>query len=167
MLDLYSMSKSGLKNGSLRPTKIEMRSQKHWSNRTRMKRVIGLTLIRLLAMLAITLQIFLPGTLAVTESNGVDVSQFMCAPLSEMSAETRAATKQIAKLLGEDLPDEKAYGEHCPLCTFVHGAPLPEPAAITIPAAFARETVFVRFEPSWVRQAQGPPLGSRAPPSLI
>lgn len=132
-----------------------------------MKRTSGFTLARFLAMLAIVLQAFLPGSVAVAESNGLDVSRFMCAPFGETSPETRAAAERIAKLLGEDLPDEQPSGGHCPLCTLVHGVPLPEPAAIVAPTAFPREQVFVRFEPGLVREAQGPPLGSRGPPPLI
>ena len=132
-----------------------------------MKRATGLTLARFLAMLAIILQVFLPGTMAVAESNGVDVSRFMCAPSGEISLETYAAAERIAKLLGEDLPDDPPSGDHCPLCTLVHGVPLPEPTALDAPTAFAREQAFVQFEPGLVREAQGPPLGSRGPPSHI
>lgn len=145
----------------------EMRSQKYWANRTLMKRTTGLSLARFLAMLAIILQALLPGTMAVAESNGVDVSRFMCAPSGEMSPETRAAAERIARLLGEDLPDEQPSGDHCPLCTIVHGVPLPEPAAFDAPTAFPREQTCVRYEPGLVQQAQGPPLGSRGPPSHI
>jgi hypothetical protein len=132
-----------------------------------MKRATGLTLARFLAMLAIILQAFLPGTIAVAESNGVDVSRFMCAPSGEMSPETRAAAERFAKLFGDDLPDEQPSGEHCALCTLVHGVPLPQSAAFDAPTAFPREQTFVRYEPGLVRRAQGPPLGSRGPPSHI
>jgi hypothetical protein len=144
-----------------------MRFQMNSANRTLMKRATGLTLARFLAMLAIILQAVLPGSLAVGESNGVDVSRFLCAPSGEMSPETRAAAERIARLLGEDLPDQQPTGEHCPLCTLVHGVPLPEPIALDAPTAFPREQVFVRFEPGLVHRAQGPPLGSRGPPSHI
>lgn len=118
-------------------------------------------------MLAIVLQAFLPASIAVAESSGFDVSRFVCAPSGEMSPETRAAAERIAKLLGEDLPAEQPSGDHCPLCTLVHGVPVPEPAAFDAPTAFPREQPFVRFEPGLVREAQGPPLGSRGPPSHI
>lgn len=132
-----------------------------------MKRTIGTSPARFLAMLAITLQALLPGSIAVAETKGVYVSRFMCAPSGEMSPETRAAAERIARLLGEDLPDEQPSGEHCPLCTLVHGVPLPEPAALNATPSFEREQVFVRFEPGLVHRAQGPPLGSRGPPIHI
>jgi hypothetical protein len=51
----------------------------------------------------------------------------MFAPSGEMSPQARAAAERIARLPGEDLTDEQPSGEHCPLCTLVHGVPLPEP----------------------------------------
>lgn len=144
-----------------------MLSKKRCDNETPMKRVTGLTLARFAAVLAIILQAFLPGTMAVAESNGVDVSRFMCGPSGEVSPETRAAAERIAKLLGEDLPDEQPPGDHCPFCTLVHGVPLPQPAAFDASTAFPREQTCVRYEPGLVQQAQGPPLGSRGPPSHI
>lgn len=132
-----------------------------------MTRMTRFKTARLLAMLAIVLQALLPGSIAVAEARGVDVSRFMCAPTGEMSPETRAAAERIARLLGEDLPDEQPSGEHCPLCTLVHGVPLPEPASLNAPPAFEREQAFIRFEPGLVHRAQGPPLGSRGPPSHI
>jgi len=148
-------------------TTNKMRVRKSWTMPSRMMRITGPSPARFLAMLAIILQALLPGTMAVAESNGVDVSRFMCVPSGEMSPETRAAAERIAKLLGEDLPDEQAPGDHCPLCTLVHGVPLPEPAALNAPPAFEREQSFGRFEPGLVHRAQGPPLGSRGPPFHI
>lgn len=148
-------------------TKHEMRVRKFGTMLSRMKRITGPSPARFLAMLAIILQAFLPGSMAVAESSGVDASRFMCAPSGEMSPETRAAAERIAKLLGEDLPDEQPPGDHCSLCTLVHGVPLPQPAVFDAPTTFAREKVFVRFEPGLLHQAQGPPLGSRGPPSYI
>ncbi len=129
-----------------------------------MKRITGFTLARFLAMLAIVLQAFLPGSIAVAESNGLYVSRFLCAPSGEMSPETRAAAERIARLLGEDPEDERPAGAGCPLCTLTHAVPLPEPAIIAAPTSFPHEQAFVRFEPGLVRPAQGPPLGSRGPP---
>lgn len=154
-------------SGTEAATKKEMSIQTQSANTALMMRTTGLSLARLLAMLAIILQALMPGTMAVAESNGVDVSRFMCAPSGEMSPETRAAAERIAKLLGEDLPDEQPSGDHCPLCTLVHGVPLPQPAAIDPPTTFPRKQTCVRYEPGLVQQAQGPPLGSRGPPSHI
>jgi len=132
-----------------------------------MKCSIGRTLARLLAVLAIVFQAFLPGSLAVADSKGVDLSRFMCVPSGEMSPKARAAAEQIATLLGEDLPGEQPEGDHCPLCTLAQGVPPPEPPIIATPTVFPREQAFFRFELGLVRKAQGPPLGSRGPPFHI
>jgi hypothetical protein len=132
-----------------------------------MKRETGLSLARYLAMIAIVLQAVLPGSIVVAEANGVDVSRFICAPSGEMSRESKVAAERIARLLGEDLPEETPFDGHCPLCTLVHGVPLPEPVIFAGPTALPVKLLFVRYEPGLVRKAQGPPLGSRGPPSHI
>ncbi|ADM08761.1 hypothetical protein PB2503_03427 [Parvularcula bermudensis HTCC2503] len=132
-----------------------------------MKRATGLTVARLLAMLAIVLQAFLPGSMAVAEAKGVDVSRFMCSPSGQLSPDSRAAAEQIARLLGEDVPADQPFDAHCPLCTLAHSVLAPAPLVVAAPRAFPLEQIFVRFEPGLVREAQGPPVGSRGPPSHI
>ena len=148
-------------------TMNQVRSQKYSVTSALMMRLTRLSMARFLAMLAIVLKVFLPGSVAIAESSGLDVSRIMCVPSGEMSPETRAAAERIAKLFGGELPDEQSSGGDCPFCTLVHGVPLPEPIVIILPAAFPREQVFVRFEPGLTRLPQGPPLGSRGPPSHI
>ena len=118
-------------------------------------------------MLAVTIQVFLPGSMAVAQSNGVDVSQFICAPAGEASPESQASAERIAAMLGQDAPNDQTYGGHCPLCTLSHGVPLPEPVSLTALNTSSHEQVYVRYELDLVRKAQGPPLGSRGPPSHI
>ena len=116
-------------------------------------------------MLAMVLQVLLPGTLAVAASNGVDVSRFICASGGELSAEAKAAIEQLAELLGDEVPDRQPVDGHCPLCTRVHVTPLPEPAAVAAPAELTSVADYVRYEPgTFVRRPQGLPLGSRGPP---
>lgn len=145
-----------------------MRSGAFSAIQTVMKRSIRYRAASFLAVLAIVLQGLLPGTLAVAEANGVDVSRFICAPSGQLSAEAKATIEALAKLLGDEAPDHQPFDGHCPLCTLVHVMPLPEPVTMAVPAQLASVTDHVRYEPGrLVRKAQGPPLGSRGPPRLL
>ena len=116
-------------------------------------------------MLAIVMQVLLPAAFAVAESNGVDVSRFICASPGQLSAEAKAAIEQLAELLGVEAPDRQPFDGHCPLCTLVHVMPLPEPATVAAPAELTSVADYVCYEPGgFVRKAQGLPLGSRGPP---
>ena len=135
---------------------------------TGMKRGFRYSTARFLAILAIVLQGLLPGTLAVAEANGFDVSRFICASSGQVSAEAKAAIEELAKLLGEEVPDRQSFNGHCPLCTLVHAIPLPEPVTVAVPAEHALVADPVRYEPgSLLQKTQGPPLGSRGPPRLL
>lgn len=118
-------------------------------------------------MVAVTLQALLPGTLAFAEAKGVDVSRFLCAPAGEISPEMRAAVKLLADLAGEPTPAEDPFEEHCSLCTLVHGAPLPQPAAIPPPTAFLQGVLPVRPGLGFPHAVEGPPIGARGPPSHL
>ena len=130
-----------------------------------MTRSPGLTPARFLAMLAMVLQVLLPVSMAQAQSQGVDVSRFICAPTGEVSPESRAAAEWIAKLLGEETPDEHSSDRHCPACTLSHAAALPDPITVAVPCASPRGQMSVRYRPGLIREAQGPPVGARGPPS--
>lgn len=116
-------------------------------------------------MLAIGLQVLLPGALAFAASNGVDASRSICVSPGQLSAEAKAAIEQLAELLGDEAPDRQPFDGHCPLCTLVHVMPLPEPATVAAPAELTSVTGYVCYQPGgFVRKAQGLPLGSRGPP---
>ena len=116
-------------------------------------------------MLAIVLQVLLPGTLAFAASNGVDVSRFICASPGQSPADAKAAIEQLAELLGDEAPDGQPYDGHCPLCTLVQVTPLPEPATVAAPAELTSVADYVWYEPGgFVRKAQRLSLGSRGPP---
>ena len=145
-----------------------MRSGVRSAIQTAMKRNIRHRAASFFALLAIVLQGLLPGTLAVAEANGVDVSRFICAPSGQLSADAKAAIEALAKLLGEEVPDDQPFDGHCPYCTLVHAIPLPEPVTLAAPAEHASVVGSVRYEPgSLVHKAQGPPLGSRGPPLFL
>lgn len=132
-----------------------------------MKRPAALGLTRFAAMLVLILQALLPGMMAGAAPKHLDLSHYLCAPSGELSPELRAGAERIAKLLGEAPPGEPHSGEHCPMCTLAQGAHLPEPVMVDLPVTFARDHVVARFKPGLIREAQGPPLGSRGPPAPV
>lgn len=120
---------------------------------------------RFLAVLAVTLQVLLPGLIPVGHGGGVDVTSMLCAPSGKApSAEAVAAAKVFADLRDEGDRDEPDVGDHCPLCALTHGAPVPLPIVLPVPHSYAGKAPFIRFEPQFAHFPQGPPLGSRAPP---
>lgn len=127
----------------------------------------GLHLSRFLAVVLIALQALLPGTVAIAQPGDIDFSRYICAPSDDLSPQSRAAAEKIARLLGEMPAEESHSGGHCPMCTLAHGAPLPKPVTVDAPVFYPREHIFVRFQPGLIRKAQGPPLGSRGPPSPL
>lgn len=145
-----------------------MRSGAAWAIQTAMKRSFGHSVASALALLAVVLQVLLPGTLAFAEPSGFDASRLICVSSGQMSADAKAALEEIAELLGEDVPDRQPYNGHCPFCTLVHAMHLPEPVTLAAPAEQASVTDPVRYQPGgFARKAQGPPLGSRGPPARL
>ena len=126
-------------------------------------------LARILAISALCLQLLLPATVAMAQENGVDVSQYICVtPGVQPSAKVKAQAARLAALTS-DTDDQKplAYSGHCPLCSIAHCAPLPTAPDITLPAGLRLPRVYTSYESGIVYEAQGPPVGSRGPPSLI
>jgi hypothetical protein len=118
-------------------------------------------------MLAVVMQVFLPGVLAVRQTTSTDVSHLICAPTGELSPEAQTAARRIAGLLDEQPSDRLPSDNHCSLCTLIQPAALPEPVAAASPAAFAKPFSFAYCETAPVPVAQGPPLGSRGPPTPL
>lgn len=125
----------------------------------------GARLARLLAVMAVTLQVLLPGSMAVAGANGGDLQVLMCAPSGEVTAEGRAATERLAILLGGEQPDEAPADEHCAQCTLPYAVPVADRTLVAAPFRFTAKVEPCSYQPGLVHRAQGPPLGSRAPPS--
>lgn len=124
-------------------------------------------LARLMAACAITLQMLLQGAIGLGPSHGFDVTRLYCAsPELQRSSEVTAALQELAVLVGLEPPADEAEPDHCPLCILAHGAPLQGQPLLVLPAIITLRTQPVLFEPAFHALAQGPPLGSRAPPAL-
>ena len=122
---------------------------------------------RFLAICVIFLQATLPGTISYAQSRGFDISDLICITPGELSSQSLAGVQRLAELLDDEAPSHVPGTDHCSLCTIVHGATLPTRVDVSLPILIAFEDDFVRFEPGLVRTAQGPPTGSRAPPTTI
>jgi len=130
-----------------------------------MRFALGARLARLLAVMAVTLQVLLPGSMAVAGARGDDLSGLMCAPSGEVSAEGRAAAERLAVLLGDEQPHEAPADAHCGLCTLPYAVPTADRTLVAAPFRFTAKVEPCSYQPGLVHRAQGPPLGSRAPPS--
>lgn len=120
---------------------------------------------RLLAVLSVILQVFLPGLMPLGQGRGFDVAGLLCAPSGNApSAEAVAVLEIFAELREEEEGGEPAATDHCPLCALAHGTPVPLPLVLPVPHGYSGHVPFIRFEPQFAERPQGPPLGSRAPP---
>ena len=129
-----------------------------------MMRASAYRLAGFLAMVALVLQAFLPGAMAVAETDDADVSHFFCAPSGLVSADTQATVDRLADILDPDSPESPTLSGHCPLCTLVQGALLPEPVCLAEPVLLSKIISDTPYTSRHVQVAQGPPLGSRGPP---
>ncbi len=122
---------------------------------------------RALAMLALCLQIFMPGIMAVAQPGGVDVARYLCSPSGlPPTVQAERAITHIAGLLGEDTPQDLQINGHCPYCTLVVAAPLPLSSVSEALFTYTEGPIYDAFHAGFVHKAQGPPTGSRAPPTL-
>ena len=133
-----------------------------------MKSDFGHRIVRLVAILALCTQALLPGTLAVAQAASFDISNVMCTtPGTVLSDEARAQLTKLAKLIDENAPDPETSESHCPFCTTVQAATLPVRDGIGLSISYEAIASFARYEPGFSIYSQGPPLGSRGPPSHL
>ena len=122
-------------------------------------------LLRLLATAIASLQAFLPGVLAFANSQGVDVSKYICTmPGQEISEASKAAAMELAAFIGSQ-DEETEISSECGFCTLANSFTLQEQAAVGIPTQYVQHRGYALYEPGLVIEAQGPPIGSRGPPA--
>ncbi len=124
--------------------------------------------LRALAVVLVLFQAILPGTLAMAQASGIDLSKILCiTPGTEPSEEAKQYAREMAQLLGEEAPVESNASGDCPLCTLQKGK-LPVPAVgLAAPALVSAELGFPDYTIRFVERHNGPPLGGRAPPAVI
>lgn len=89
---------------------------------------------------------------------------FICAPSGALSDEARQAAKELAALLGEELPDETKAEANCPLCTLAQADNLPAPVKAAPPLLSVQRVDYTKTAQSPIRKtsfnwaiARGPP----------
>lgn len=132
----------------------------------------------LLTVLIVLLPVW-PGALSLVRGADFNVSAYLC-NISDQgpSLETRRAMTTLLKSLGKDVPSLTENGakngdennksaQHCPDCILFELALIP-------PVSSLRNSVWTQIDSvsyfqtiAFIFQAQGPPLGGRAPPSFI
>lgn len=108
----------------------------------------------------------MPGVMTLAQASDVDAASLLCTPSGDgPTSEARRALSRFVGLTGDELPEAPSIDDHCPLCALAHGVPLPVPTVLIAPGFRETNTRVSRFETRFVHLAQGPPLGSRAPPT--
>ena len=122
---------------------------------------------RFMAMVAVCLQVILPVAVPLAQAKGVDLSSLICAPYGQdLNAETRAAVLRLATLVDDETaPEPVRLDGHCPLCTLSHNVLLPQPVTVVEATSEHGATCVPPSDSGPVREAEGPPLGSRGPPT--
>ena len=108
----------------------------------------------------LALALVLPSAAAAQSGQGVHL---LCAQTGQMSPEAAKAMADIQALLGLDGEDEPQGEQHCDQCVLIIALSAPEnnyvPAFKIGRISYAPNTAL-----GFTYGAQGPPLGSRAPP---
>lgn len=116
----------------------------------------------------IVLQPAWPGALSLVRGTDFNISAYLC-NISDQgpSLETSRAMTALLKSLGKDVPNQDENNkpaQHCPDCILFELALIP-------PVSSLRNTVWTQIDSvsyfqtiAFIFQAQGPPLGGRAPP---
>ena len=121
---------------------------------------------KLIAVLAIVFQAILPGAFAAAYPDRAGLAGVFCLQSGERTLAATQAMNALADLFAnEEEPGDGAQTD-CPLCVMAHSAAPPAPApAIDAPRPAAADKIRGPFyHIGFARQAQGPPLGLRAPP---
>lgn len=112
--------------------------------------------------------LLVPSALSFAAANNTDLSSLLCSPSGQpLSPGAEAALRDLSMVLGETDNETVPPNEHCEMCT-LSTMVLPSPEYSAYASTFAKQPpAYIVFETSFVYKAQGPPSGSRAPPTTI
>lgn len=122
-----------------------------------------------LAFIAALTQSFGVTALRASQIDGFNHTALICAsPDKIISNEAAAAARDLAILLGQSQPPERAESEHCQDCVVSAFAVLRAPSLLPVPAGDMQAHAKPRMNPAqFAHKPHGPPLGGRAPPTFI
>jgi len=120
------------------------------------------------ARLLVCWLLLVPGALSYAAPAHNDLASLLCSPAEQtLSPSAETALKDLSHLLGQTNEDTAPSNGHCEFCTLV-GAALPSPEQKLFKTSFEQQqSCYAAFEIGFVYKAQGPPSGSRAPPTLL
>lgn len=112
--------------------------------------------------------LLVPSVQSFAAANSPDLSSLLCSPSHQpLSPSAEAALRDLSALLEETDGEADPPNEHCEMCTLSTIA-LPSPSHSACAAAFIKQpSIYIAFETGLVHKAQGPPSGSRAPPTSL
>ncbi|WP_371395817.1 DUF2946 family protein [Fretibacter rubidus] len=112
--------------------------------------------------------LLVPSALSFAASNNTDLSSLLCSPSGQpLNPSAKAALRDLSEVLGETDNEPVPPNEHCEMCT-LSTIVLPSPEHSACAATFTKQPpTYIAFETGLVHKAQGPPSGSRAPPTSI
>lgn len=112
--------------------------------------------------------LLLPSAVSFDAKYSTDLSTLLCSPSGQpLGPSAEAALKDLSVFLGDTDNDTVPLNKHCEMCT-LSTIVLPSPEHSACAATFTKQPpTYIAFEPGLVHKAQGPPSGSRAPPTSI
>ena len=104
----------------------------------------------------------------MAQMNAAGINLLCGVPSAPLSAEAKAALREISELLGKDVEEQDAPMEHCPDCVMASYDLL----AAAMPLQFAKKNIESIHQTGlsasrYIHTCKGPPLGSRAPPLTV
>lgn len=130
------------------------------------RKIAHKVLFRCVLALSIVLQVTAPAGFAERQSGQINIHDIYCTPSGDLSDAAKTATERLLKIL-EKVPEDEdgAHSGHCSLCTLSAMAVLPDFVAYHSSLTYLFKRVVPRYEPGLIHRPNGPPLGSRSPPS--
>ncbi|WP_161973770.1 DUF2946 family protein [Hwanghaeella grinnelliae] len=126
---------------------------------------MGNRIARLLAVLSVVLQVFLPASMAFAGAGGLDAKAFICAQPGNPSPGAEAAAKLFADLIDGSASDRSFWNGHCPLCALANAQLVPEPVSVSALVHVRSSAQYFIFRVDDLEETQGPPVGARGPPA--
>ncbi|MEM9422284.1 MAG: DUF2946 domain-containing protein [Pseudomonadota bacterium] len=135
-----------------------------------MTKACTIRIMRTFLSVAIALQLIAPSALMATAPFGGDATLWICAPsgstITSEKAAVQAAANELFDLIRQQEDHPSSDGDHCPLCVLSPQAFIPNVAQSVIPTRSHSGSHAIIYDIGHYLEATGPPVGTRAPPTL-